>query len=231
METETSTQPPNSVQDLEPFWLAAPVERTAAFQTTFTAVSLAIQELLRTQLPLRYFTSLEAYLDVRRGYPMLLYSASAPLWGRERKYFHYDVLDPDSMRRFYYAARGQLTSKLKTLGKGFKAQGRKDLAMRYSRYESKSIVESVRHNPKSIHTLLVAEGLLINQLIEYSQRMLESPRARIGATNGLLRSWAQTLRRASSAFDASGLAPELFRVSTAALRESLAQQNSCELIG
>jgi hypothetical protein len=77
-------------------WLLAPTNAAPIFSPR-SRISLALQQILRANLPAMYFANTENFRDTKKAYPMLLYQASRPFCARMRTELTYDLLNPASL--------------------------------------------------------------------------------------------------------------------------------------
>ena len=75
---------------------ARPRERDPGFFHVYSAVSVAVQRVLRQWLPYVYFSDIENYDDLGQAFPLLVYQSLRPFPGQSRGEFTYDVLSPNS---------------------------------------------------------------------------------------------------------------------------------------
>jgi hypothetical protein len=76
---------------LDPAWLAVPAERDLQYFSTWQRVSVTLQRSLRAWIPNIYFRDISQFEDREAAYPLLIYQASRPFFGRPRTEFTYDA--------------------------------------------------------------------------------------------------------------------------------------------
>jgi hypothetical protein len=204
----------------DPCWLSAPVERSADFLPVFARMSVAIQTTLRARVPAAYFESLEAYRDVIRAYPMLIYQASRPFRARARTELTYDVLNPGMLARLIRNARPALIELLGTVENTLRQAGWNEIADQYRAKRATQIVNDVERLSKSrkcLFVLIRAESILMNALIELGGlgRLKRKEQARRIAL--FEKRWSYQLRRLYPGTDFLWLAPVLLNAASDAL--------------
>ncbi len=218
--------------EVDACWLQAPAERSAAFLPAFTRVSLALQSTLRQRVPAAYFESLDAFGDVTRSYPMLIYQASRPFRARVRTDLTYDVLNPDTLARLIRNARPVFSELLAATESRLREAGRGQLADQYRTKRAADILEDVQRLSKSrrcLSVLIRAESVLMNALIDLSGLGTLKKKEQSRRTALFQKRWSYQLRRLYPGTDFLWLAPALMNASSDALRGFLNQpQESVE---
>src|SRR5579871_4547288 len=78
-------------------WEDVPSERDPLYFKTWQTVSLRLQKALRGWIPEMYFRDVERYQDPDAAYPLVVYAAAKPCYGRPRTEFTFDVADPATL--------------------------------------------------------------------------------------------------------------------------------------
>ena len=154
-------------------WAKPPIERQHRFFRVYRMVSRAFQQCLRDRFPEAYFTGPDCYSDTASAWPVLLFAASTPFMSRSRHVFNYDVLDNESIERFYRSAERGLPRVLADVEAKLLAAGMTDLAKLYAPSQSRRIVAFVKRDRNPMRSLLLAESMLFNQFFELAHTMHE----------------------------------------------------------
>ena len=201
-------------------WRSAPLERSAAFSSVFGAISQAIQQTLRNDLPSLYFSSLDRYANPRRALPLLAYAASNPSPRYHGREFTYDVLNPRMMGGFWWTAAKSLPALLAPIYDDLLEACQPELARAYSPRRHARILAAVRRRKEFVDRILSAETSLVNDLINFSIAIRHARRP-LAAHLRLMANWGSTLRRIYPGLDASGLSLKLFRIATRTLAAAM----------
>lgn len=154
----------------DPRWRDAPPERDAAYFPRWQRVSLALQRWLRDQIAAEYFADPSRLEDRPECYPIIVYQACRPFFGRPRTEFTYDLRDfpwcEDTL-----AASWKLTGRgLQRVMGGLEARlrelGNESLARRYSPVWFEDVLVAVQRRPKQYADLLAREAAIINAVID-----------------------------------------------------------------
>jgi hypothetical protein len=154
----------------DPLWRDAPGERDAEYFPRWQRVSLALQRWLRDQIAEEYFRDPTRLEDRALCYPMIVYQACRPYFGRPRTEFTYDLRD-------FPWCKDTLASSWKLTGRGLqrvmggledrlRAQGNEAMARRYSPVWFEDVLVAVQRRPKLYADLLAREAAVINAVID-----------------------------------------------------------------
>jgi hypothetical protein len=212
--------PGNNFPKPEACWLSAPDERSPAFFQAFARISLALQVALRERIPATYFGDLNAYCDVKKSYPMLIYEASRPFRGRVRTELTYDVLNPETLARVIRSAKLSLGELLTRAESRLQAEGWIDIANHYQAKRVQEIIDSVQRLSKSrkcFYALIRAESVLMNALTELGGLGGLRPKEQDRRLALFEKRWSFQLRRLYPGTDFLWLAPFLLDAATQAL--------------
>ncbi len=154
-------------------WTRPPIERQHGFFHVYRMVSRAFQRCLRDRFPEAYFANPARYTDTATAWPVLLFAASTPFMGKNRHVFNYDVLDNDSIDRFYRSAERGLPRVLAETEAKLIAAGRTDLAKLYAPRHAHRIVEFVKRDRNAMRSLLLAESMLFDEFFRLARTMNE----------------------------------------------------------
>lgn len=198
-------------------WFDAPSSGTAHFFFVFAQVSRALQQALREKLPPLLFTDVDRYADLGYGYSMLVYRASRPYRPMPCCDFSYDLLDPESMDKFFRLANGNLTELLAETSSALASAGLPDLARRYHPRNSRRILHIARTQKqfrKPLYQMLVTESLLLHELFQFGGTSALPPRLRAQKRALVEKHWTSFLRHFCRSFDFSPAGPALMQVVT-----------------
>ncbi|MBZ5609235.1 MAG: hypothetical protein LAP38_13310 [Acidobacteriia bacterium] len=211
----------------DPCWLQAPVERSPQFLPVFARISIALQTTLRERVPAAYFDNLDAFQDVIRAYPMLIYQASRPFRARVRTDLTYDVLNPGLLTRLIRNARPGLTDLLAHTETKLREAGCDQVADQYRAKRAAHIIDDVQRLSKSrkcLFVLIRAESVLMNALIELGGLERLKPKEQTRRIALFAKRWSFQLRRLYPGTDYLWLAPALMDAATQALLSCQNQQ-------
>jgi len=209
-----------SFPKLDACWLNAPDERTPGFLHAFAEVSVAIQTVLRARVPATYFESLASFRNLKTAYPMLVYQASLPFRGKMRSELTYDVLNPETLRRFFRTAKPSLDSVMAAVETRLRDAGLNDLAADYEQRKLPMVIQAVQlwnKSRKCLYLLIRGEGILVNTLVELGGLGRLAPKAQARRTAALEKRWRFQLRRLYPGTDFTWLSGELLDAATQAL--------------
>jgi hypothetical protein len=146
-------------------WLRAPRERDPAFFPVYSAVSVAVQRVLRQWLPYLYFSDIDNYDDLGTAFPLLVYQSLRPFPGRPRSEFTYDVLSPNSpLLEGRFPARA-LVHVLRRVSQLLAGAGRTSTARCFAPEQASSILASVQRRPRLLNSLLAADTFFVDSLV------------------------------------------------------------------
>jgi hypothetical protein len=177
-------------------WKGAPDERDPRYFQAWQRVSVALQKAVRAWIPKQYFTSVERYEDRDAAYPMVVYEACRPCFGRPRTEFTYDAADQETLPAACRMIGRAMQSVLARAEKRLYEAGKPTLAHRYAPVWHQDILAAVRKRPKPLAGLLADEGVLINAVIDLGAgRSVEAVSRFSKAANAALRSvYGQDMR-------------------------------------
>jgi hypothetical protein len=154
----------------DPLWRGAPPERDPAYFPTWQRVSLALQRWLRDSAAAHYFRDPSRFEDRAAAYPMIIYQACRPFFGRPRTEFTYDLRDfpwrQDTLEASWRLTGRAIQRVLARIEQRLLALGQESLARRYSPVWHEDVLVAVRRKPKAYADLLAREAALINAVID-----------------------------------------------------------------
>lgn len=154
----------------DPLWRAAPPERDPEYFPTWQRVSLALQRWLRDQTAARYFRDPARFADRAECYPLIVYQACRPFFGRPRTEFTYDLRDfpwcEDSLEASWKLTGRGIQRVLSGIEQRLLDLGQESLARRYSPVWHEDVLVAVRRKPKAYASLLAREAAVINAVID-----------------------------------------------------------------
>jgi hypothetical protein len=206
---------------LSPGWRSMPAERSAAFLPAFVRMSVAIQSILREQVPLEYFGDVEKFRDMRTAGPMLVYQASPPFRGKKRAELTYDVLNPALIAMLFRRAKPQLTELLERVEHRLRAEGLVELADQYAPRRAGGILNNVHRLSKSrryLYVLIRGESVLVDALVQLSGLGDLPPKVQAKRWACFAKRWNFQLRRLYPGRDFTRLVPVLLAAAEDALQ-------------
>ena len=212
--------PAAPIPQLSPCWLTAPDERSAAFLPVFARVSVAIQTVLRAQVPNAYLADLDKYGDTKSAYPMLIYQASRPFHGKMRTELTYDVLHPRTLASLFRTVKLTLPELLSAVEAKLRAADRDDLASKYLPRRAPDIVQTVQRLSKSrkcLYLLIRGEAVLVNALVDLGGLGSAPPREQVRRVVSFEKKWSFQLRRLYPGTDFTWLGAAILAAATDAL--------------
>lgn len=194
-------------------WKRAPRERTQSYFPTYSAVSKALQGVLRMWVREWFAANPEILLRPHTAYPILVYQCTHPFSGKPTNIFTYDIQQTEVLDRAFASAANKLGRELKALDtKRFPWFTREH----YFAYRSKEVVKYVSKNRRALYKMLNTETVLMDSILKFA--ILDIPKLGLEQAVVLLRRTFNTqLRRFSDEFDLSTRAEELLRIATEAL--------------
>jgi len=205
---------------LDACWLGAPDERTPGFLNTFVEISAAIQTMLRARVPAAYFENLSNFRNPKAAYPMLVYQASLPFRGKMRSELTYDVLNPQTLAKFFRSAKPNLAARMAASEARLRGAGLDSLAADYEQRKLNGVFQALQKWNKSrkcLYLLIRGESVLVNSVVELGGLGKLAPKLRARRKAALEKKWRFQLRRLYPGTDFTWLAPELLESATQAL--------------
>jgi len=203
-----------------PLWRSGPAERDPAYFPTWQRVSLALQRWLRDHIAEEYFRDAARLEDRADCYPMIVYQACRPFFGRPRTEFTYDLRDfpwcEDTLASSWKLTGRGLQRVLSGLEARLRALGNEQLARRYSPVWFEDVLVAVQRRPKLYADLLSREAAIINAVIDLGTQ------PKIDAVNRSAKIINQQLRKIHGpkhAMDMRSLGYGLFEEATRALAQ------------
>jgi hypothetical protein len=185
---QSDTALPDGFQDVEltlrlkasgcAAWRQAPNEDSHAYFPVHAQVSVGIQSALRRWLAFRWFSSLERFQHPYSAYPLLAYFVSSPFPGRRRVDFAYDTLGSEWIFSALRCARRPLRRVLVAVRRLLVAAGQDDLAGRYIQADAKRVLDKARRERRTLHSLITADGVIVNHVLKFGIELREAPDAR-----------------------------------------------------
>ncbi|MEO5925932.1 MAG: hypothetical protein ABIR70_19085 [Bryobacteraceae bacterium] len=154
----------------DPLWRSGPSERDLAYFPRWQRVSMALQRWLRDHIVEEYFRDPARLEDRPDCYPMIVYQACRPFFGRPRTEFTYDLRDfpwcEDTLASSWKLTGRGLQRVLAGLEERIRALGNEQLARRYSPVWFEDVLVAVQRRPKLYADLLAREAAIINAVID-----------------------------------------------------------------
>ncbi len=154
----------------DPLWRDAPGERDAAYFPRWQKVSLTLQRWLRDRIAEEYFRDPARLEDRADCYPMIVYQACRPYYGRPRTEFTYDLRDfpwcEETLASSWRLTGRGLQRVMGGLEARLRASGNEQLARRYSPVWFEDVLVAVQRRPKLYADLLAREAAVINAVID-----------------------------------------------------------------
>ena len=214
-------------------WFDAPSPGTARFFFVFSQVSRALQLALRDGLPPLLFADVNRYADFSYGYPFMVYRASRPCRALPNSDFTWDLLNSESMAKFYRMTERVLPHILSETSAALDKAGLSELAQKYAPRNSDRILKiarSQKHVRKPLHQILVSESLLLHELFQFGGSSSVAPRFRAPRLAQFEKRWAILLRHFCRSFDFSAAGPALIQAVTAAFLDAQERWYQQELV-
>ena len=152
-------------------WADPPIEREHRFFGVYRMVSRAFQRSMREHVPAAYFSVAGRYNDTETAWPILLFAASNPFVSRTRSTLTYDVLDHDSVEKFYRSAARGLPRVLAGVEAKLLADGMTDLALSYAPMRADRIMAFVKRDRNAMLSLLSGEAMLFDDHFRFAHVM------------------------------------------------------------
>jgi hypothetical protein len=203
-----------------PCWLTVPAERSAEFLPAFVRMSVAIQSVLRAQVPVKYFEDQRKYRDLKTAGPMLVYQASPPFRGKKRSELTYDVLNPTLIAMLFRRAKPNLLELLAQAEAKLRAEGLVELADQYAPRRAATILDCVQKLSRSrrhLYVLIRGESILVDALVQLSGMAGLSRKAQAKKWASFEKRWMFHLKRLYQGSDFTHLAPMLLDAAGKAL--------------
>ncbi len=177
----------------DPVWTEMPPERDPQHFRIWRRVAITIQRWFREQVAHEYFRDLDRLSDRRTAYPMIVYQACRPCFGKSRNDLIYDLRDypwcDDTLQQAWKMTGRPMERCLAVYERRLERAGRMDLSFRYAPALHEDILIAVKRKPKRFADLLARESRLLNDLIDMgTQRTVES-------VNRFTRTLNRTLRK------------------------------------
>jgi hypothetical protein len=150
-------------------WLRLPAPGGAPFYQQMKQATFAAQWAIRTGAAYLYFLEFEHLTDREHASPMLVYSSMRPVHGRSKYQFHYDVLEPEPIRRSLRWATRPLGRALRRILQRIAARGREELAPFYPIGSRIRLVRAMRRLPRLFGFLLAGEARILRILIRLGE--------------------------------------------------------------
>jgi len=183
-------------------------------------MSVAIQLVLRDQVPVKYFEDLRKYRELKTAGPMLVYQACPPFRGKKRSELTYDVLNPALIAMLFRRAKPKLVELLAQAEARLRAEGLAELADQYAPRRTGAILDCVQKLSRSrrhLYVLIRGESILVDALVQLSG-LGELPRkAQAKKWASFEKRWMFHLKRLYQGSDFTYLAPMLLDAAETAL--------------
>jgi len=207
-------------------WHKPPIERKHGFFRAWDAVSRAFQPCLRERFPAAYFADIERFRDTKAAAPVLLFAASSPFLTRTRSVFTYDLLDHESVEKFYRSAERGLPAVLAATEARLINAGMADLASFYAPSKAHRILDLVRRDRNPMRSVIFSESMLFDEFFRLAHAMYDFGASRRPlktapkVADEFVRHLHTRLRRFYNSVPMQQLAMPLFLAVTHALYES-----------
>ena len=145
-------------------WFDAPGDRDTSYTAAYGEIALAVQRVLRQELPRLWFSKPERYGKLADSHAMLVYKCSRPFLGRTRTELTYEFQNPDSMKRFFKTANLAMPAELDRVQQVLSGS---ELARHYQRIFSRDIVGEVASRRHNLDRLMSAESTIIECFIQF----------------------------------------------------------------
>ncbi len=204
-------------------WRAAPAEDTHAYFPVHARVSVAMQSALRRWFAFRWFGSFERFGHPYSAYPLLAYFVSTPFPGRRRTDFSYDTLGTEWIFTALRCARRPLRALLVALRRLLVDAGYPEMACSYLQADAKRILEKARRERRTLHSLVTADGAIVNHILKLGIDLREAsdPRAAVSAAASAMESLLAKFRHYHHEQDLAIFAPAILFEATNALSMAL----------
>ncbi|HUA82412.1 MAG TPA: hypothetical protein VMB85_01035 [Bryobacteraceae bacterium] len=146
-------------------WHGVPKETHREYFRVWQRVAVELEKALRRWIPERYFQDLNRFEDRAAAYPMIIYAASRPCYGRPKTEFTYDVADPATLSMTLRSIGNPTRKVLAAIEARLREAGRPDLAIRYAPVWHQDIFRDVQKKPKMLMELLAHEARLVDAVI------------------------------------------------------------------
>ncbi len=206
-------------------WFDAPGDRHASYRAAYGEIALAVQRVLRAEVPRLWFGNRERYAKLPESIAILVYKCSRPFLGKTRTELTYEFQSPASMRRFYKTAAAALPSELERIHANL--EGSAEANFYAPKYAAK-LVKAVQDRGRCLDRLMAAESTIIECFIEFGLlgsevrgRIAADPEDAAEIAAGYAEAFARTLhyrvKRIHPTLDCSGLALPLLMEASSAL--------------
>ena len=153
-----------------PLWRSGPSERAPDYFPRWQRVSLALQRWLRDNIANEYFRDPARFEDRADCYPVIIYQACRPFFGRPRTEFTYDLRDfpwcEDTLAASWKLTGRGIQRVLATIEARLRECGNEALARKYSPVWFEDVLVAVKRRPNLYADLLARESAIINAVID-----------------------------------------------------------------
>lgn len=198
-------------------WLKAPKERTVEYIPTYSAVSHAMQTVLREWVQQWFHANLEVIAYPHPACQILVYFCTLPLRGRHTNTLTYDVHDTCLVNRALASSARKLKRELEALNTSRLPFVTRKYCFAYNR---KELIQYVSKNPRTFYKMLNAETTLVNALLKFAVVDI-SKDGLDRALRVLINSFAVQLSRFPD-MDLSSRTEDLLQIATNELAKALA---------
>jgi len=203
-------------------WLKAPKERTAAYFSTYSAISRAIQAALRQWVREWFYANPAVLRRYHTAYQILVYFCTHPFRGQPTNTFTYDIQQTHMVGRAFASATDKLERALKaidTTGLPW------EIRERYFPYRYKEVTRYVTANHRALYQMLNVDTMLMDAVLKFA--IIDIPGVGLEEATVKVRSaFAVQLKRFSDEFDLSGQTEELLRIATFELTKTLSDKSA-----
>jgi hypothetical protein len=143
-----------------------PAETNPEYFRTWQRTSVHLQKQLQPWVSRRYFQTAGRCEDLEAAYPMIVFAACRPYYGRHPADFTYDVADAATLPAAWRTIGKAMRKELALIVRGLQSAP-PALARRYAPVWHKDILFAVRKKPRRLIALLACEAVLINTVIDW----------------------------------------------------------------
>jgi hypothetical protein len=166
MDTSPISQILEPISQIVKTWQGAPEETDAGYFRIWQRVAVELAKSLRRWIPEMYFEDQARFEDRDCAYPVIVFAASRPCYGRPKIEFTYNPGDPQTLKAALRSIGNPTRSVLAQMEKRLRDAGRPDLAIRYAPFWYQDVLRAVQTKPKILISLLAAETRLIDAVIQ-----------------------------------------------------------------
>jgi hypothetical protein len=152
---------------IDSLWTTTPAERDPQYFRTWQRLSVHLQKQMRPWISEHYFRDAAQAEDRDSGYPLVVYAACRPCYGRRPADFTYDVADPGTLPAAWRTIGRAMQLELARVVRQLQTVAPPPLVRRYAPVWHQDILIAVQKKPRRLIALLAGESALINALIDW----------------------------------------------------------------